>query len=219
MADIIHIRAHFFRPYVNNINPKKKLMNINILIKIAQKLDQQKKYKQADKITTAMMKKESMLPLLLAMISTMEQDVLINNLRKYWDDRDLSSGFDKFSLKGKNNMGLVQWENSEFLWRDFFQNLEETSKPIKNLKEPISISMISSFENLDKLNIPILGQSFTYYELKDEIIYRAAQRSNMAIKMYDNLQGIKKPLRNLEGLLADRDRQNMENSGDPIPEE
>ena len=193
-------------------------MNINILIKIAQKLDQQKKYKQADKITTAMMKKESMLPLLLAMISAIEQDVLINNLSKYWDDQDLSSGFDKFSLKGKNSMGF-QWDNSEFLWRDFFQNLEETSKPIKNLKEPISISMIGSFENADKLNIPILGQSFTYYELKDEIISRAAQRSNTAIKMHDNLQGIKKPLRNLEGLLADRDRQKMEESGDPIPEE
>jgi hypothetical protein len=55
--------------------------------------------------------------------------------------------------------------------------------------------------------------------LKDEIISRAAQRSNTAIKMHDNLQGIKKPLRNLEGLLADRDRQKMEESGDPIPEE
>jgi len=194
-------------------------MDINNLIKIARTLDHKGMYREADKITTAMMKKESMLPLLLAMISTMEQDVLINNLRKYWDDQDLSSGYDNFSLKGKNNMGFVQWDNSEFLWRDFFQNLEETSKPIKNLKEPISISMISSFENLDTLNIPILGQSFTYYELKDEIIYRAAQRSNMAIKVHDSLQGIKKPLRNLEGLLADRDRQNMENSGDPIPEE
>lgn len=194
-------------------------MDINNLIKIARTLDHKGMYREADKITTAMMKKESMLPLLLAMISNIEQDVLINNLRKYWDDRDLSSGFDNFSLKGKNNMGFVQWDNSEFLWRDFFQNLEETSKPIKNLKEPISISMISSFENLDKLNIPILGQSFTYYELKDEIIYRAAQRSNMAIKVHDSLQGIKKPLRNLEGLLADRDRQKMEESGDPIPEE
>ena len=29
--------------------------------------------------------------------------------------------------------------------------------------------MIGSFENADKLNTPILGQSFTYYELKDEI--------------------------------------------------
>ncbi len=194
-------------------------MDINNLIKIARTLDHKGMYREADKITTAMMKKESMLPLLLAMISNIEQDVLINNLRKYWDDRDLSSGFDNFSLKGKNNMGFVQWDNSEFLWRDFFQNLEETSKPIKNLKEPISISMISSFENIDKLNIPILGQSFTYYELKDEIIYRAAQRSNMAIKVHDSLQGIKKPLRNLEGLLADRDRQKMEESGDPIPEE
>ena len=194
-------------------------MDINNLIKIARTLDHKGMYREADKITTAMMKKESMLPLLLAMISNIEQDVLINNLRKYWDDQDLSSGYDNFSLKGKNNMGFVQWDNSEFLWRDFFQNLEETSKPIKNLKEPISISMISSFENLDTLNIPILGQSFTYYELKDEIIYRAAQRSNMAIKVHDSLQGIKKPLRNLEGLLADRDRQNMENSGDPIPEE
>lgn len=193
-------------------------MNINNLIKIARTLDHKGMYREADKITTAMMKKESMLPLLLAMISAIEQDVLINNLSKYWDDQDLSSGFDKFSLKGKNSMGF-QWDNSEFLWRDFFQNLEETSKPIKNLKEPISISMIGSFENADKLNIPILGQSFTYYELKDEIISRAAQRSNTAIKMHDNLQGIKKPLRNLEGLLADRDRQKMEESGDPIPEE
>jgi len=194
-------------------------MDINNLIKIARTLDQKGMYREADKITKAMMKKESMLPLLLAMISTMEQDVLINNLRKYWDDQDLSSGFDKFSLKGKNNMGFVQWDNSEFLWRDFFQNLEETSKPIKNLKEPISISMISSFENLDKLNIPILGQSFTYYELKDEIIYRAAQRSNMAIKVHDSLQGIKKPLRDLEEHLTQSTVENMEKSGDPIPEE
>lgn len=194
-------------------------MDINNLIKIARILDHKGMYREADKITTAMMKKESMLPLLLAMISTIEQHVLINNLSKYWDDQDLSSGFDKFSLKGKNSMGFVQWDNSEFLWRDFFQNLEETSKPIKNLKEPISISMIDSFENSDNLNVPIIGQSFTYYELKDEIMYRAAQRSNMAIKMHDNLQGIKKPLRNLEGLLADRYRENMENSGDPIPEE
>jgi hypothetical protein len=200
------------------LHNKETNMNINNLIKIARTLDHKGMYREADKITTAMMKKESMLPLLLAMISAIEQDVLINNLSKYWDDQDLSSGFDKFSLKGKNSMGF-QWDNSEFLWRDFFQNLEETSKPIKNLKEPISISMIGSFENADKLNIPILGQSFTYYELKDEIISRAAQRSNTAIKMHDNLQGIKKPLRNLEGLLADRDRQKMEESGDPIPEE
>lgn len=215
MADIIHIRAHFFRPYVNNINPKKKIMNINILIKIAQKLDQQKKYKQADKITTAMMQKRSMIFLLKAMEDAFTFNALVKAINNFYDKRDLDYIINEIGLRTSNEKALTDFQTSDILWQRALDDLENLYKPTKPLNEKVSIS--GTYPNGQPIKID--GESLNYYELKEKLLALCTEIENFQSSIFEAHQEMKKPLRDLEEHLTQSTIRNMENSNDPIPEE
>ena len=108
-------------------------MNINILIKIAQKLDQQKKYKQADKITTAMMQKRSMIFLLKAMEDAFTFNALVKAINNFYDKRDLDYIINEIGLRTSNEKALTDFQTSDILWQRALDDLENLYKPTKPL--------------------------------------------------------------------------------------
>ena len=190
-------------------------MNIQKLVKIAQKLDQQKKYKLVDKITTAMMQKESMIFLLKAMEDAFTFNALVKAINNFYDQRDLDYIINEIGLRIYNGKALTDFHPSYILWERALSDLENLYKPTKPLNEKIAIS--GTYPNGHPVKMD--GESLNYYEIKEKLLALCTEIQNFQSSMFEAQQQMKKPLRDLEEQLTRSTIKKMENSNDPIPEE
>jgi hypothetical protein len=197
------------------LHNKETNMNINILVKMAQTLDQQKKYKLVDKITTAMMQKESMIFLLKAIEDAGNFNALVKALNNFYDKRDLDYLISENGLRTSNEKSLTDYQTSEVLWNLTLEDLENLYKPIKSLYEKVTIS--GTYPN----NAPIKmnSESLNYYEIKEKLISLCGEIENFHSKIFDAHKDIQKPLKDLENNLTEKTIRDMKESNDPIPEE
>jgi len=189
-------------------------MNINILVKIAQTLDQQKKYKLVDKITTAMMQKESMIFLLKVIEDAFNFNALVKALNNFYDQRDLNYLISENGLRTYKKLP-TDYQTSEVLWNHTLEDLENLYKPIKSLNEKVTISGTY----LNNAPIKMDGESLNYYEIKEKLLALCTEIENFHSSLFEAHQKMKKPLSDLEEQLTRNTIEEMENSNDPIPEE
>jgi len=190
-------------------------MNLKTIIKIAQKLDQQKNYKLADKITKAMMQKNSMIFLLKAMEDAFTFNALVKAINNFYDKRDFDYIVNEIGLRTSNEKALTEFQTSDILWQRALDDLENLYKPAKSLDEKVTIT--GTYPTGQPIKID--GESLNYYEIKEKLLALCTEIENFQSSIFETHQEMKKPLRDLEEHLTQSTIRNMEKSGDPIPEE
>ena len=178
-------------------------MNIQKLVKIAQDFDRQNNFKMADKITTAMMKKESMFFLIKALQDAEKFNSLVNALNDFYNKRDFDYIINENSLRTQNPQSLTPYQTSEILWKYALEDLENSYKPIKPLDETVTVN----------------GESLNFYDIKEKLIALCEEIEKFHSVIFDTHQKMKKPLSDLESLLTEKTIRDMNESNDPIPEE
>ena len=169
-------------------------MNIQKLVKIAQKLDQQKKYKLVDKITTAMMKKESMIFLLKAIEDANKFNSLVNAINDFYNKRDFDYIINKNSLKTQNPQSLTPYQTSEDLWKNALEDLENLNNPIKPLNETVTVN----------------GESLNFYEIKEKLFALCEEIEKFYSQIFDARKEMQKPLNDMESLLKENNNPRHE---------
>jgi len=190
-------------------------MNLKTIIKIAQKLDQQKNYRLADKITTAMMQKKSMIFLFKAMEDAFTFNALVKAINNFYDKRDFDYIINEIGLRTSNEKALTDFQTSDILWQRALDDLENLYKPVKSLDEKVTIT--GSYPTGQPIKMD--GESLNYYEIKEKLLALCAEIEKFHSSIFETHQQMKKPLRDLEEHLTQSTVENMEKSGDPIPEE
>ena len=195
----------------------------NAFLKIANNYDRKRQFKKADKITNSFIKTASPI-FFIAFIQAIEFNTLVSNLYQFFNARDLTQYFEKHNLK-VNESHILHYNTMTSSWNEFFEDIELNLNPIKNLNEPIKIQpdqdkeIYNTLKAINKNKVPIIGQLFTYPELKEEIISRAENMSKMQTDIFETGQELNKDKNKLENIIGEIARKDIEKSNDPIPEE
>jgi hypothetical protein len=195
----------------------------NAFLKIANSYDKKRQFKKADKITNSFIKTASPI-FFIAFIQAIEFNTLVSNLYQFYNAKDLTQYFEKHNLK-VNESHILHYNTMTSSWYEFFEDIELNLNPIKNLNEPIKIQpdqdkeIYNTLKAINKNKVPIIGQLFTYPELKEEIISRAENMSKMQTDIFETGQELNKDKNKLENIIGEIARKDIEKSNDPIPEE
>ena len=166
-------------------------MNIQKLVKMAQDFDKQNNFRIADKITTAMMKKESMIFLLKAIEDANKFNYLVNAINDFYNKRDFDYIINKNSLKTQNPQSLTPYQTSEDLWKNALEDLENLNNPIKPLNETVTVN----------------GESLNFYEIKEKLFALCEEIEKFYSQIFHARKEMQKPLNDMESLLKENNNQ------------
>ncbi len=188
---------------------------INKLIKIAKIADQNKNYKLADKITTALMKKQSMFFLLQAIEDGSTLNALVNALYEFYERRDLDYIINENDLRVQDQKAISNYYTSDIQWQNALDDLEHYYKPKKSLDDQVEIKGTLPDDRPIKIN----GQNANYYELKEMIIALCNRIENTRSNLFETNQKLKGISNEFQSMMTPGTIKEMEKSGEPIPEE
>ncbi len=186
-------------------------MDLKSIVDITKGLDKKGFYRQADRITTAFMKKEAIF-YLQALTDTETLSALVNALSNFYSKKDVDAVIDEKGLKNSDQSAFMKYDTSDIKWQQAFDDLEQYYKPIKSLDEKVLIKATLPNDN----PIPIDGKTLNYQELKNEIITLCGQIE----KLRSGLPELKKQLQNtsdeLSRLQSNPTMRDMEKSEEPM---
>lgn len=183
------------------------------LNKIANLLDNKKFYKEAN-IVTNVMKRYSSFMILKFFEDAGDFNGLCQALYNYYDKKDLDDILDNHSLRIEEPNNPYSFVPSEIRWNLAFQDLENITT-IKSLNDTINIR--SQFP--DGLPTALNGQTFTFSELKDEIITKAKQIEHISEKAHETKKQTQELIRHLDNSDIERSKRLINESNEAVPEE
>lgn len=186
-------------------------MDLKSIVRMAKDLDRKGFFKQADRITTAFMKKEAIF-YLQALMDTTTLNALVNAIYNFYNKRDVDAVIDENGLKNSDESAFMKYDTSDIRWQHVFEDLSSYYKPMKSLDEKVVIKATLPNDN----PIPIDGKAVNFQELKNEIMALCGQIE----KTRSKLPELKKQLQNtsdeLSSLQTKQTIRDMEKSQEPI---
>ena len=183
------------------------------LNKIANSLDNKKFHKEAN-IVTNVMKRYSSFILLKAIEDTTNFNALCQALYSYFDKRDLDNILDDHSLRIQQTNNPFNFVPSDIRWNHAFEDFTYIN-PTKPLNETVNIQSYFLNGSPTSLN----GQTFTFSELKDEILAKAKEFEKMSEVIYNTRKQKQELIEHLDRSDIERSKKIINESNEAVPEE